>query len=147
MRKLIMVLRVSIQSVIAHKMRSFLTMLGVVIGVAAVIALVAVGAGAQAQVVSQFTSLGSNLLVVSPASSFSFRPPEAGGFQQTTRELNTQDVSAITRLMPGSVKGLVEVVATVFVMYTGSDRRQVCPASPHSASVPPSTYFHSSDML
>ncbi len=48
--------------------------------------------------------------------------------------------------MPGSVKGMAEVVATVFVMYTGSDRRQVCPASPHSASVPPSTYFQSSDM-
>jgi putative ABC transport system permease protein len=92
-----MVLRVSIQSVIAHKMRSFLTMLGVVIGVAAVIALVAVGEGARAQVVNQFTSLGSNLLVISPSSSFNFRPGQ-GGFQQTTRELNTQDVSAIRQL-------------------------------------------------
>ncbi len=67
-----MVLRVAVQSLVAHKMRSFLTMLGVVIGVGAVIALVAVGQGAQAQVVSQFQSLGSNLLTVSPCTSFDF---------------------------------------------------------------------------
>ena len=96
MRKLLMVLRVSVQSLVAHKMRSFLTMLGVVIGVAAVIALVAVGNGAKAQVVNQFASLGSNLLVVSPASNFSFRPGQV--FQQTTRELNMQDVSAVEKL-------------------------------------------------
>ena len=64
MRKYLMVLGVSVQSLVAHKMRSFLTMLGVVIGVGAVIALVAVGQGTQAQVVNQFQSLGSNLLTV-----------------------------------------------------------------------------------
>ena len=54
MKKLVMALRVGINALTVHKMRSFLTMLGVVIGIAAVIALVAVGKGAQAQVVSQF---------------------------------------------------------------------------------------------
>ena len=72
MRKLLMVLRVALKALTVHKMRSILTMLGVVIGVAAVISLVAVGAGAQAQVVSQFESLGSNLLTVSPSSSSNF---------------------------------------------------------------------------
>ncbi len=96
MRKLLMVLRVSVQSIVAHKMRSFLTMLGVVIGVAAVIALVAVGNGAKAQVVEQFASLGSNLLSVSASTNFSFRPGQ--GFQTQTRELNMQDVSAIEQL-------------------------------------------------
>ena len=52
MRKWFMVLRVAVQSLVVHKMRSFLTMLGVVIGVGAVIALVAVGQGTQAQVIS-----------------------------------------------------------------------------------------------
>lgn len=64
MKKLMMVLRVGITALTVHKMRSFLTMLGVVIGIAAVIALVGVGKGAQAQVVSQFESLGSNLLQI-----------------------------------------------------------------------------------
>jgi putative ABC transport system permease protein len=95
MRKLLMVLRVSVQSLVAHKMRSFLTMLGVVIGVGAVIALVAVGQGAQAQVVSQFQSLGSNLLTVSPFTSFDFR---RGGLQQNVRQFTDADVNAIKSL-------------------------------------------------
>ena len=49
-----------------HKLRSALTMLGIVIGVAAVIAMVAVGGGAREQVVAQIRSLGANLLVVIP---------------------------------------------------------------------------------
>ena len=81
MRKYLMVLRVSVQSLLAHKMRSFLTMLGVVIGVGAVIALVAVGQGTQAQVVSQFESLGSNLLTVSPFTNFGF---SAGVYNRTS---------------------------------------------------------------
>src|SRR6266480_2610223 len=48
-----------------HKLRSCLTMLGVIIGVAAVIAMMAVGAGAREQVLAQIRSLGSNLLIVS----------------------------------------------------------------------------------
>ena len=57
-------LRVAIRSLLANKLRSGLTMLGIVIGVGAVISLVAAGAGAQAQVAERFTSLGSNLLVM-----------------------------------------------------------------------------------
>src|SRR5262249_60485548 len=49
-----------------HKLRSALTMLGIVIGVAAVIAMVAVGGGAREQVVAQIRSLGANLLVIMP---------------------------------------------------------------------------------
>ena len=49
-----------------HKLRSALTMLGIVIGVAAVIAMVAVGGGAREQVVAQIRSLGANLLIVLP---------------------------------------------------------------------------------
>jgi putative ABC transport system permease protein len=49
-----------------HKLRSALTMLGIIIGVAAVIAMVAVGGGAREQVVAQIRSLGANLLVVTP---------------------------------------------------------------------------------
>ena len=72
MKKLMMVLRVALSALTVHKMRTILTMLGIVIGVAAVIALVAVGQGAQAQVVNQFQSLGSNLLTVSAQQSFGF---------------------------------------------------------------------------
>ena len=49
-----------------HKLRSALTMLGIIIGVAAVIAMMAIGGGAREQVVAQIRTLGANLLVVMP---------------------------------------------------------------------------------
>ena len=110
MRKYLMVLRVSVLSLVAHKMRSFLTMLGVVIGVGAVIALVAVGQGTQAQVINQFQSLGSNLLTVSPFTNFGF---SRGGLQQNVRQLTEADVNAI--------KGLATAVARVAPEYSASN--------------------------
>jgi putative ABC transport system permease protein len=95
MRKLLMVLRVALMALTRHKTRSFLTMLGVVIGVGAVIALVAAGEGAKAQVVSQFESLGSNLLTVSPFTTFGY---SRGGLQTSTTELTSADVEAIEAL-------------------------------------------------
>ncbi len=95
MKKLAMVLRVALGALTVHKMRSFLTMLGVVIGVAAVIALVAAGDGAQAQIVSQFEALGSNLLVVSPQQSFGF---SQSGLRTSTAKMTTNDVDAIQAL-------------------------------------------------
>jgi putative ABC transport system permease protein len=95
MKKLLMVLRVAVSSLTAHTMRTVLTMLGIVIGVAAVIALVGVGTGAQAQVVSQFQSLGSNLVTVTAMPSFGF---SQSGLQQSSRTLTMKDVSAIQSL-------------------------------------------------
>ena len=95
MRKLLMVMRVALSALTVHKLRSFLTMLGVVIGVGAVISLVAVGQGAQAQVVNQFQSLGANLLTVSSAQNYGF---SRQGLQQQTRSLTNADVDAITAL-------------------------------------------------
>jgi putative ABC transport system permease protein len=110
MRKWLMVMRVAAQSLVVHKMRSFLTMLGVVIGVGAVIALVAVGQGTQAQVVNQFQSLGSNLLTVSPFMNFDFR---RGGLQQNTRQLTDADVNAI--------KSLATTIARIAPEYSASN--------------------------
>jgi putative ABC transport system permease protein len=59
-------IRSALDALRLHKLRSALTMLGIIIGVAAVIAMVAVGGGAREQVVAQIRSLGANLLVVIP---------------------------------------------------------------------------------
>ena len=109
MKKLMMVLRIAVTALTVHKMRSILTMLGIVIGVAAVIALVAVGQGAQAQVLNQFESLGSNLLTVSAQQSFGFRP---GGQVESTSELTMDDVEAI--------EALADKVSTVAPVYSTS---------------------------
>ncbi|AKF92597.1 ABC transporter permease [Brevibacillus laterosporus] len=58
-------MRVSLRSVTANKLRSLLTMLGIMIGVSAVIAMVAIGEGAKASVANQINGLGSNLLIIS----------------------------------------------------------------------------------
>ncbi len=60
-------LRLAMAGLRANKMRSFLTMLGVIIGVGAVVALVSVGTGASREVTSQVEALGSNLVIVMPA--------------------------------------------------------------------------------
>ncbi len=87
--------RVALQALMANKLRSGLTMLGIIIGVGAVIALVAAGAGAQAQVRERFESLGANLLVVTArAAPFRGVSQEAAGAQSLTND----DVQAIAQL-------------------------------------------------
>lgn len=61
-------LEIALQALKVNKLRSVLTMLGIVIGVAAVIAMIAIGSGAQNRVKQQIASLGSNLLIVIPGS-------------------------------------------------------------------------------
>ncbi len=61
-------LRIALDALLRNRARSLLTMLGVIIGVAAVIITVAIGAGARISVQNQINSLGSNLVVVLPGS-------------------------------------------------------------------------------
>jgi putative ABC transport system permease protein len=63
------ILKIAFDALIRNKMRSLLTMLGIIIGVGAVIAMVAIGQGAQATVEAQISSLGSNVLMVFSSSS------------------------------------------------------------------------------
>jgi putative ABC transport system permease protein len=57
-------LRIAVHAILRNKLRSFLTTLGVIIGVAAVIAMVAIGEGAKARVEEAFSSMGTNLLII-----------------------------------------------------------------------------------
>ena len=94
------VLRVAFRALLRNKMRSFLTMLGVIIGVAAVIAMVAIGEGAKARVEAAFASMGTNLLILMPGST------SVGGVQGgsgTQSNLTWDDLKAIQTEVP-SVK-------------------------------------------
>ena len=75
--------RIALRSLAANKLRSSLTMLGIIIGVAAVIALMGVGRGASAAIDSQINSMGTNLLFVSPGSTSSSGVRSAQGSAQT----------------------------------------------------------------
>jgi putative ABC transport system permease protein len=63
---LVMAFRIALRALARNKLRSFLTMLGIIIGVGAVIAMVAIGEGAKKKVQEQIASLGTNLLVILP---------------------------------------------------------------------------------
>jgi putative ABC transport system permease protein len=75
--------RIALRSLAANKLRSSLTMLGIIIGVAAVIALMGVGRGASKAIDSQINSMGTNLLFVSPGSTSSSGVRTAQGSAQT----------------------------------------------------------------
>ena len=60
------ILRIALNALRVNKLRSTLTMLGIIIGVAAVIAMVSIGGGAREQVVARIRSLGANLIVIVP---------------------------------------------------------------------------------
>jgi len=63
------IIKLSIRSLIANKLRSFLAILGIIIGVAAVISMMALGTGAQKRIMSDIGSMGTNLLIVRPGQS------------------------------------------------------------------------------
>src|SRR5512140_1807819 len=68
MMRFIEILRIAFDALLRNKLRSLLTMLGIIIGVGAVIAMVAIGQGAQVSVEAQINSLGTNILLVFPSS-------------------------------------------------------------------------------
>ena len=76
-------IKISFRALWVNKMRSALTMLGIIIGVGAVIAMVAVGTGASRQIAEQIASMGSNLLIVMPGSTTSGGVRMGAGSQPT----------------------------------------------------------------
>jgi len=79
-------------ALLANKMRSLLTMLGIIIGVGAVIAMVSVGMGVKSDVVSSISSLGSNMLIVSPGSSNTGGVRGAAGSRTTLKYNDSQAI-------------------------------------------------------
>jgi putative ABC transport system permease protein len=95
--------RSALQSLVVNKLRSALTMLGVIIGVAAVIAMVSVGNGASASVQSTILSLGSNLVTVSPQFGTDNGLKGAGAQAQN---LTLDDMRSIQAQLDGSIAAI-----------------------------------------
>jgi putative ABC transport system permease protein len=97
MTRLLASLRIALRALMVNKMRSALTMLGIIIGVSAVIAMIAVGSGAKKRIAEQIASMGSNLLIVLSGSSTS------GGLRfgsGTVPTLTVDDAKAILNEIP-----------------------------------------------
>jgi putative ABC transport system permease protein len=90
----LMTFRIALRALARNKLRAFLTMLGIIIGVGAVIAMVAIGEGAKATIRSQISALGTNVLVILPGSNVQ------GGVRAGSGNVNTlldSDARAMTR--------------------------------------------------
>ena len=87
-------LTIAVRSLCVNKLRSALTALGIIVGVAAVVCMISVGAGAQADVAEKIRALGANLLVVMPGAQSSSGARLEAGTQATLTE---EDASAIRR--------------------------------------------------
>src|SRR5512143_896707 len=88
-------MRIALRSLAANKLRSGLTMLGIIIGVMAVIAMLSIGRGAQSQITNQITSIGTNLLYVRPGATSSSGVRTAVGSATT---LTKEDATALEDL-------------------------------------------------
>ncbi|MCP5339635.1 MAG: MacB family efflux pump subunit [Sinobacteraceae bacterium] len=106
--------RMALRSLRANVFRSVLTLLGIVIGVAAVIAMLAIGDGAKKAVIDRISSMGSNLLLVRPGTR------NQRGFNSTAT-LVLDDVRAINEEVPNVLAAVPEQESTVTVRYEGSD--------------------------
>ena len=95
--KVFLIIRIALRALARNKTRSLLTTLGIIIGIAAVIAVVAVGQGASSMIKSQISTLGSNLITIFPGSS------KSGGFHWgmgSQQNLTVDDAEAIARECP-----------------------------------------------
>jgi putative ABC transport system permease protein len=107
-------LRIAVYALLRNKLRSFLTTLGVIIGVSAVITMVAIGEGAKAQVEASFASMGANLLIV--LSGTTTAGGAQGGFG-TLPTLTWDDLKAIRTEVP-AVRAAAPVLRTVAQVLT-----------------------------
>ncbi|MFQ5596336.1 MAG: ABC transporter permease [Anaerolineae bacterium] len=103
--------RIALRSLAANRLRSFLTMLGVIIGVAAVIALLGIGRGAQAAITAQIQGLGTNLLFVQPGSTSQGGVRTAAGSAAT---LTLDDANALASPLNAPSVALVAPEVTRF---------------------------------
>ncbi|MFN8582826.1 MAG: ABC transporter permease [Gemmatimonadaceae bacterium] len=98
------------ESILKNKLRTLLTMLGIVIGVGAVIVMVAVGQGARSQIARQIAALGTNMIVITPGAS------TQGGVSQGAQSFNRITITDVEKLMREAV--LASQVSPVVVTRT-----------------------------
>ncbi len=103
-----MIIKVAIKSLMANKLRSVLAMLGIIIGVGAVIAMLAIGTGAKQQVLDRISSMGTNLLIIRPSPKGS-----AGVISGTQLNLTDEDARAVLEKVD-NIKAIAPVVGRQF---------------------------------
>src|SRR5689334_3242421 len=112
-----MIFKVAIKSLTANKLRSMLAMLGIIIGVGAVISMLAIGAGAQKSVMERFTAMGTNLLTVRPA-----ERGTGGVMSGTQQNLTVEDALSLAEV-PGVQSVAPAVSSSAQLKYLAKNSR------------------------
>lgn len=118
---------IAFESILANKLRSFLTGLGIIFGVAAVISMLAIGRGAQQEILEQIKMVGVNNIVVSPVVNPD-NPDESsenGGEKQQSKfspGLHLKDVEAIKNVLPTLNRISPEIALNSYVIQNGKQR-------------------------
>jgi putative ABC transport system permease protein len=108
-------------AVLAHRLRSALTMLGILIGIAAVILLTSIGEGTRRYVLDEFTQFGTNIMAINPGNTKTSGAP--GALAGTIRKLTLEDAEALRRV-PG-VQNVVPIVMGMARVEAGERGRSV----------------------
>ena len=107
--------KLALQSVLRNKLRSFLTLLGIVIGVAAVIAMVTIGSGTSSKVQADLAKLGSNMLIARPGGN-TFGPqagPDIRNFDERTVTLLRNNLTGVRALAPTSQRTMTAIAGAL----------------------------------
>ena len=114
-----MIFKVAARAILRNKTRSILTCLGIIVGIASVIAVMAIGQGAQTMMVREISSMGDNLLMVFPERRN--QGPVSGGMGQG-ETMTAADAEAVKRELPHLVKGVSpQVRANIQMMYASKN--------------------------
>ncbi len=125
-KRLLANLYIAIDAVIANKVRSLLTALGIIFGVAAVIAMLAIGNGAQKEILEQIKLVGVNNIVVKPIVEQKEESVEEASGQKEKKKfspgLTVRDVKNIQEIIPGISNISPEVILDTYVIRNGVRR-------------------------
>ncbi len=117
----------------SHRLRSFLTVLGITIGIAAVVLLTSIGTGVQRYIITEFTQFGTNLLAVVPGRTTTMGM--SGAVISTVRPLSLEDEQALAKL-PGILATVPVVQGNALARIPGRQRRTaVLGVGPHAPEV------------
>lgn len=100
------IINISLSALIDQRMRSFLTILGIAVGIASVVLLTSIGEGVHRFVLSEFTQFGTNLIGINPGKSATHGPP--GAIINNIRPLSLSDEEALKR-----IPGVIDTVSVV----------------------------------
>jgi putative ABC transport system permease protein len=116
-------IHIAVESIIHNKLKSFLTALGIVFGVGAVISMMAIGNGAQQEILDQIKMVGVNNIVILPATMENIEEEDSGSSASQTKKfspgLQLSDAEAIRQVLPSVKHVSPEVSVFTYITYNG----------------------------